>query len=105
MSVARYRSRLLAAGSVGLGILLTAASASAQATTPPDTHQHDQHAGHEGHEEHDASQPAHQHGEEGASMMRDGSGTSWLPDDSPMYAIHLQQGSWQLMLHENLFLQ
>ncbi len=38
-------------------------------------------------------------------MIRDGSGTSWLPDATPMYAFHWQRGDWQLMLHENAFLQ
>ena len=36
---------------------------------------------------------------------RDASGTAWLPDASLMYAIHKQQGSWELMLHGNGFLQ
>src|SRR5436305_13102316 len=38
-------------------------------------------------------------------MAREGSGTSWLPDSTPMYARHWQQGSWQFMAHENAFLQ
>ncbi len=36
---------------------------------------------------------------------REGSGTSWLPDESPMYAWHRQAGSWMLMGHGNAFLQ
>jgi YHS domain-containing protein len=38
-------------------------------------------------------------------MAREGSGTAWLPDATPMYAIHRQRGSWQLMAHGNAFLQ
>ena len=38
-------------------------------------------------------------------MERDGSGTSWLPDASPMYAHHTMVGNWELMLHGNAFLQ
>ena len=38
-------------------------------------------------------------------MAREGSGTGWLPDASPMYAIHWQRGPWQLMAHGNGFLQ
>jgi YHS domain-containing protein len=38
-------------------------------------------------------------------MAREGSGTSWLPDASPMYMIHRQNGPWMLMAHENAFLQ
>lgn len=40
-----------------------------------------------------------------AQTARDGSGTSWLPDESPMYAVHAQRGAWMLMAHENAFLQ
>jgi YHS domain-containing protein len=38
-------------------------------------------------------------------MTREGSGTSWQPDESPMYAVHLQRGAWTLMSHENAFVQ
>lgn len=41
----------------------------------------------------------------GIPRTRDGSGTSWLPDLSPMYALHRDAGSWNLMLHGNLYLQ
>lgn len=30
---------------------------------------------------------------------RQGSGTSWLPDSTPMYAIHRMWGGWNVMLH------
>ncbi|MGE3403023.1 MAG: hypothetical protein AB7K63_10570 [Vicinamibacterales bacterium] len=40
-----------------------------------------------------------------APDARQGSGTSWLPDETPMYAVHRQQGDWMLMGHGNLFLQ
>ncbi len=36
---------------------------------------------------------------------RDGSGTSWLPDDTPMYAVHRQAGDWTLMGHGSVFMQ
>jgi hypothetical protein len=68
------------------------ARAYAQATTP----QHD----------HTAAKPGEQHaGHDAAEMAREGSGTSWLPDRSPMYAIHATRGTWTLMFHENAFLQ
>ncbi|MDQ2667103.1 MAG: hypothetical protein M3Z05_13975 [Gemmatimonadota bacterium] len=35
----------------------------------------------------------------GIPMERTGSGTSWLPDDSPMHADHLMAGNWEIMLH------
>jgi hypothetical protein len=39
----------------------------------------------------------------GLPMGREGSGTAWLPDDSPMYAVHGRIGSWQTMVHGNAF--
>jgi YHS domain-containing protein len=38
-------------------------------------------------------------------MARAGSGTAWLPDTTPMYAMHWQRGAWQLMAHGNAFVQ
>jgi hypothetical protein len=38
-------------------------------------------------------------------MTRDGSGTSWLPDASPMYGIMLSGGKWSYMLHGNVTLR
>jgi len=67
----------------------------ATAQTPlssPDQHQH-------------GGTPEHDQTEHDTQMAREGSGTSWLPDASPMYAIHWQRGPWQLMAHENAFLQ
>lgn len=33
------------------------------------------------------------------SMTREASGTSWVPDSSPMHGIHGQYGDWSTMLH------
>jgi hypothetical protein len=41
----------------------------------------------------------------GIEGMRDGSGTSWLPDESPMSGAMRQTGPWMLMLHGNGFLE
>ncbi|HEX7118613.1 MAG TPA: hypothetical protein VF212_07495, partial [Longimicrobiales bacterium] len=41
----------------------------------------------------------------GIPRTREGSGTAWLPDFSPMYAVHATAGRWELMLHGNIFLQ
>lgn len=41
----------------------------------------------------------------GISRARAGSGTAWLPDLTPMFAIHRDFGGWSAMFHENLFLQ
>jgi len=35
----------------------------------------------------------------GIPMNRMGSGTSWLPDETPMHAEHIMTGGWQFMLH------
>lgn len=35
----------------------------------------------------------------GISHARIGSGTSWLPDSSPMHALHTTWGSWNIMFH------
>lgn len=35
----------------------------------------------------------------GVPASRDGSGTAWLPDTSPMHAVHVRAGAWEMMLH------
>jgi hypothetical protein len=58
----------------------------------------------------------HEHQQDGPSAMshafslnlpmsRNGSGTGWLPDASPMYGVMLHQKSWMFMFHGNLFLR
>lgn len=70
---------------------------------------HAQHEGHgaaEGAELEGAGEPSLDHeqpGPLGIPMTRHGSGTAWLPDDSPMAALHLMARGWRLMLHGNLF--
>lgn len=39
----------------------------------------------------------------GIPASREGSGTSWLPDASPMRALHFSAGGWSLMFHANAF--
>lgn len=41
----------------------------------------------------------------GIPKSRAASGTSWLPDVTPMFAVHRQFGDWTGVLHENLFVQ
>jgi hypothetical protein len=41
----------------------------------------------------------------GISHARMGSGTTWLPDSTPMYAVHRMLGDWTLMLHGAAFAQ
>ena len=59
-----------------------------------------------------ATQPApsdqHQHQHGGTVSLfstREGSGTSWLPANSDMYAVHGRAGQWELMWHGNVYLQ
>jgi YHS domain-containing protein len=54
---------------------------------------------------HAADAPDQEHGARDMQMAREGSGTAWLPDATPMYAIHWQRGAWQLMAHGNAFVQ
>jgi YHS domain-containing protein len=63
---------------------------------------------HDGHETVEASHEEHvgtMTGALGITRARAGSGTAWLPDVTPMYAVHRDFGGWSAMLHENLFLQ
>jgi hypothetical protein len=50
---------------------------------------------------------AQDHSEHTATMFspREASGTSWLPQESPMYGIHRNAGSWSLMFHGSAFAQ
>lgn len=41
----------------------------------------------------------------GISKARSASGTSWLPDVTPMFAVHRQFGDWTGMLHQSLSIQ
>ena len=38
-------------------------------------------------------------------MNRNGSGTGWLPDSSPMYGYMKHTSNWMLMMHGSLFLR
>src|SRR5256885_10803210 len=54
------------------------------------------------HMQHPMEMPA---GPPGIPETRMGSGTSWLPDASPMHAAHYRLGRWTLMLHGKGFFQ
>lgn len=55
---------------------------------------------------HDMQHMDMQHDDETTmAQRREGSGTSWLPDETPMYAVHRRAGAWTLMAHANVFLQ
>lgn len=56
-----------------------------------DTLKHSQHSGMEKMEMH--------------ALYRHGSGTGWLPDNSPMYGYMLNTDNWNLMFHGSLFLR
>jgi YHS domain-containing protein len=88
------RSRLVASAVLAFASGMMATPAWSQAPSPPPTPQH----------QHPA--PSDQKpSEQPMSMAREGSGTAWLPDTTPMYAIHWQRGPWQLMGHGNAFVQ
>lgn len=80
----------------------------APADTTKDTHEPA--AEHEGHDR----MTEHAHGMYAAApsavlpvvpMERDGSGTSWIPDTSPMHAAHFRRGGWDLMLHGTAYVR
>ena len=39
----------------------------------------------------------------GEPRNRESSGTAWLPDASPMHALHGDLAGWELMLHGSLY--
>jgi hypothetical protein len=41
----------------------------------------------------------------GLPMNRDGSGTSWVPDETPMYAYMIHSKKWMTMIHGSFFLR
>ena len=103
MSICSGALRLVAAAAMASAVEVFGISLHAQEAAAPDPagHQHEGHAtAGEQHDQHD-EHAAHDMGD----MARDASGTSWLPTESPMYAIHAQRGPWTLMFHENAFLQ
>jgi YHS domain-containing protein len=55
--------------------------------------------------QHATGAPDQEHEASDMPMARGGSGTAWLPDATPMYAIHWRRGAWQIMAHENAFVQ
>lgn len=88
---ARVPPRLVAQFGFALFVITAATRVAAQ--TPVD-------AGSQQHEGH--TMPS---GDQEIPATRDGSGTSWLPDETPMYALHAQAKGWMLMGHGNAFLQ
>src|SRR5438045_2664678 len=77
----------------GINALPVRAQSPSQA--PPTSEQH----------QHATSTPDQEHESTDMQMAREASGTAWLPDTTPMHAIHWQRGSWQFMAHENVFVQ
>jgi hypothetical protein len=97
----RLRAAIVATAVLNGGVL----SAAAQTPAGDPQHQHPSPPAGSG-----PSQPPHdmaQMDHAGMSMVptRDASGTSWLPDETPMYAVHGEAGPWMLMAHANAFLQ
>ena len=74
---------------------LNAVPVRAQSSAQPPTAQH----------QHPAATPDQEQEGHDMQIAREGSGTAWLPDTTPMYAIHWQRGRWQFMAHENAFVQ
>ena len=85
-------------------VLVAGCPAQAQESAPSDIGDQHQHSTEQQHQ-HGTSPEASAEADQANNMAREGSGTAWLPDMTSMDAIHGQRGPWQLMLHENAFLQ
>jgi hypothetical protein len=91
-----------------LASIVLAVPVSAQAQQE---HKHDpaaapQPAGQHQHETPAQGEQAHQHAAGGSLFAaREASGTAWVPEATPMYALHGRAGAWELMWHGNAFLQ
>ncbi len=68
------------------------------------SHQADTTHQHHGQEDHAAMNMSHAFSRN-LPMNRNGSGTGWLPDASPMYGYMFHTPKWMYMLHGNLFLR
>jgi hypothetical protein len=84
-------------------VLTLLGSLSVVEAQPPPQHQHPPEQQERAQPEPPAEMQMEMTGPLGITLARDGSGTSWLPDATPMFAIHGQSGPWNLMLHESLF--
>ena len=107
----RTSTILVAAAALGAAQPLAAQSPQDDPAQHEHEHEHARAPGQaQGHaQEEDVSAGGHGHH---AGMMarplgipdtRDGSGTSWQPDATPMHAFHASLAGWMLMLHGNLF--
>jgi len=72
------------------------------------------HSAYSQHEHHDmdmsmadsTQQPVMSHSfSQSLPMNRNGSGTGWLPDETPMYAWMKHSNKWMYMLHGSVFLR
>lgn len=104
MSVHRVPGRFVTVLIAFFLIMIAAASAKAQEHTGH-SQDHGSPPGQSGHQH--PGQPDHSQHTPDLDLFpaREASGTSWLPDASPMYGIHQTAGSWQLMWHGNAFAQ
>jgi hypothetical protein len=71
-------------------VVVAAAAAAQEHQHPPPVVDHSQHASHE---------------ESRLFVAREGSGTAWLPEQTPMLGWHRPVGAWEVMVHGNLFMQ
>jgi hypothetical protein len=73
-------------------------------TIPSQQHQHDSRIG--SHDKHDTHEGNMSHAfSKNLPMTRNGSGTAWLPDSSPMYAYMFHTPKWMYMIHGSVFLR
>jgi hypothetical protein len=100
----RYASSVLFRSIVGVFLLASSFAASARAQQPGhEAHEprQDPHAGHVAQEDPHAGHET----AAAAFSTRESSGTAWLPDATPMHAVHRRAGAWDLMFHGTAFTQ
>ncbi|HXI31503.1 MAG TPA: hypothetical protein VNG89_23860, partial [Vicinamibacterales bacterium] len=101
------RLRRSCAAIVACGFFLLASSSAVAQTMDADAQPSSHAAAHVSEEPQPPHDMQHMDHDHAMSMQpaRDGSGTSWLPDDTPMYAVHREAAGWMLMAHGSAFLQ
>jgi len=86
MDTVRSLARLV--GAAAIAFVITS-PAFGQAATPPPGHQHET--------------PEQPHQAMTLFDLREGSGTAWLPDATPMFGTRMSLRGWDVMLHGNVF--
>lgn len=106
LSSLRWRSTLqlksLGKGAFVGGLFLFASAAIAQHGHPETPPRADEETSVHGHEHHHSAAMVMSEDPLQLGMSREGSGTAWQPDSTPVHGHHFMIGDWMLMLHYNI---